>query len=1166
MPRSKGAGYRHKAGTGRRKTASRIKVAAAPNPNKANKDDDDGTNMKKKAAASTTEESASTMQQKQISLGMAMADAVFDAAKTEFIQKQNTRLNELVSKSANCPSVVPTTTDTATDDTGTATTITAGQLVPVPPSEPASPNRGLERRRLFNNQPIDLVSTAGVLPATGIYEPFRYNKKGERRSDGAQRKMKSRSAKKIVTAVTSLPEADRTAALELALVHPDIRANAKELSFLPNDAVAIHSLEQQRKMVERAFATPKKRGRSTDDRASFVQSILVGMAPSPESEKKPSKRARISAMGIPYATGYRLLAKADEKRKRLMENVEGLSWASVKKRKGFSKVTPEIRKNLVKWILEHPHIIQSPLVSDTLMIFNPETGQKERTNKLLCEVSIRELHNDMIAPVAEGGLAEAHDSSGNVRISDSALRYLLPSQIRRMTARHKQMCGCEACLTISSLQQSLNAWRLRRLRELTYTASEMRVSRAKRAATERAETYRNVVLPNGNTWHSKPKFALSEVMCELVAPTGHPHWKCVTRKCEQCPTYPIPLEENKPGENDPTIRFHVYNLITSCTQHGVLELRAKVCERCEEAIRVGTTKSGKVRTRKHLCLLVRPIGQFIKDYYLVALERYAYHRPHVLILSKMGCGLKRQMAFESMAGSIKTRRDYAERLSAKFNLEIQSDHFGNGRSLSIEGSSIEAFSSHAIRHGLVDKNHISMQFHSHFADDSRQDAATTCAHTIVMLDKLKNNGEIGRNNPTMWEETDGCGKQYRCAKAFWLLSYLAVKYGMTIDRAIGAPGHGKDIVDGLNATDKAYLGGCMCLIGTPEANNGEKRMAAESMTETASKSLAFECARLCSISSRINGVKGDAKSAKRESEAKIKRRHYHVQDPNIVHFKHSKFETVGLPKGLGVMACYNVRADKDLGLGKVALRRIPCACDACIRQLNAPWIPGVPINEQTRYAQAGSLDCEWGPIFLNGLNNWHIVTLRKTKLTDTAEIEEAQALVLEGIGVRMAERVQIGGNGAFLTDDPDADGYYIVEWSGPAYTLQEEIILAEFDPPISVPMGELVVAAKYWNPVPRARLWYTPGENLATVVRMKQVLSADLSLGPISEACPLPNNCDKRVATRLGAKQVRNADHEELLEEIQRRVALDYDEDESEAEEESSDNTSDSSSSDDDSE
>ena len=74
--------------------------------------------------------------------------------------------------------------------------------------------------------------------------------------------------------------------------------------------------------------------------------------------------------------------------------------------------------------------------------------QKERVSKLLLQISIRELHNDMLLPPDEGGFKEARDETGNVRISDTALRALLPEQARKMTPRHKQMCGCEVCIQI----------------------------------------------------------------------------------------------------------------------------------------------------------------------------------------------------------------------------------------------------------------------------------------------------------------------------------------------------------------------------------------------------------------------------------------------------------------------------------------------------------------------------------------------------------------------------------------------------------------------------------------------------------------------------------------------------------------------------------------------
>ena len=83
-----------------------------------------------------------------------------------------------------------------------------------------------------------------------------------------------------------------------------------------------------------------------------------------------------------------------------------------------------------------------------------------------------------------------------------------------------------------------------------------------------------------------------------------------------------------------------------------------------------------------------------------------------------------------------TIRDYAEQLSARFYLENQSDHFGNGRSLSTEGCSVEISMNNSISR---------LQFHSHFSDDNIQDTSTTNAHMMKMINKLKlNNHDISR--------------------------------------------------------------------------------------------------------------------------------------------------------------------------------------------------------------------------------------------------------------------------------------------------------------------------------------------------------------------------------------------------------------------------------------
>ena len=37
------------------------------------------------------------------------------------------------------------------------------------------------------------------------------------------------------------------------------------------------------------------------------------------------------------------------------------------------------------------------------------------------------------------------------------------------------------------------------------------------------------------------------------------------------------------------------------------------------------------------------------------------------------------------------------------------------------------------------------------------------------------------------------------------MSFLSQYYSFTIDRDISAPGHGKEVVEGLNAIDKRYI-------------------------------------------------------------------------------------------------------------------------------------------------------------------------------------------------------------------------------------------------------------------------------------------------------------------------------------------------------------------------
>jgi hypothetical protein len=93
---------------------------------------------------------------------------------------------------------------------------------------------------------------------------------------------------------------------------------------------------------------------------------------------------------------------------------------------------------------------------------------------------------------------------------------------------------------------------------------------------------------------------------------------------------------------------------------------------------------------------------------------------------------------------------------------------------------------------------------------SKQDALTTHACLICLLNKLCGTGEIKTQKMEILDHSDGCSKQFCCGTLLYLLSVLSSQFGVTIDHMIGAPGHGKDVVDALNLTTKKYIKNLKC--------------------------------------------------------------------------------------------------------------------------------------------------------------------------------------------------------------------------------------------------------------------------------------------------------------------------------------------------------------------
>ena len=403
-------------------------------------------------------------------------------------------------------------------------------------------------------------AAVGEIPPLPGQAVYRQTKTGRERKGGdhAIAAGKKRVVDKIIDAVDAVGGSDalQAQALQDALEHPRLRKRARMAGYRPSEEVQVALFQQQQaaRMVARASETAKPRGVADADSRSFVESYDVATAASPSKggatsgAKRPSRNAIARASGRPLSTSKRRQRAAEAKRVKLTAREKGISWSQVRARKGFRKVTETMRQALHQWILDHPRVVQSPIANETIKVLNLETGLKERATKLLREVSLRELHNDLIELSVEkggkgGGLPEARAEDGKILISATAMRYLLPPQLQAMTERHKQMCGCEICISADQLQQSLNAFRVRLKKQLLADVAGVQAEAQKKAAEERALAYQpSLSLSPPVPWHGKPGLALACIQCEVDPQPGiaFPHWGCVLRRCSKCPKYPIP--------------------------------------------------------------------------------------------------------------------------------------------------------------------------------------------------------------------------------------------------------------------------------------------------------------------------------------------------------------------------------------------------------------------------------------------------------------------------------------------------------------------------------------------------------------------------------------------------------------------------------------------------
>ena len=649
-------------------------------------------------------------------------------------------------------------------------------------------------------------------------------------------------------------------------------------------------VDQLLKQVNRSSVKSSQRGRTNDHLQSYRTNVVATLMPSPAEnnhdilQTKDVYNMLLKNTSISRSTVRRLVNKAKKHRSRLTKREMDTTWSIIHHRYGYNTVQKQLNSTLLEWIVNHPHVVSSPIVRDTVLVdVHKPNGDvfKERVGKLLLQISVRELHQDLVKPPPTG-LSEVYCKTTNkLLVSERYLRNMLPPQLRSMTSSQKQMCGCEVCTIMKMHHTSLLMYRKKELEKLQN--STQRHTRRSLFNVSSINNYISQLIVDNEYVFPNENDVIGKVMCVTSNDLVIPKWNCVMNRCNICPGPPIPdLEFSDNSILDP-ITYGDYKYHTKCKMHGTLRDKSETCQKCSEMVDSGMMKATeKIVRRKEITMVTLPIHRFHREVYIPMLMRYKYHINLVSILSKNHCKAMRIEAFNNNPSSFLSERDYAERLVKELDGEVQSEHFGDNATLSIEGCTLKYHSAQRVVNSSENSSQIKMDFHSHFSDFSRQDAATTFEHMCSMIDNhVERNGRLPEHC-ILLDHTDGCAKQYRSGNALYLLNILCLKYNITVDRAICAPGHGKSIIDGLNAVDKHYLRKVMCMSGTTNPDNVQRRMRVFGFIEESEYSFAEECARLCGAEDRKYGVNHSEQSVKKSGQ--LSERIYHVQDPNDVKY------------------------------------------------------------------------------------------------------------------------------------------------------------------------------------------------------------------------------------------------------------------------------------------
>ena len=203
------------------------------------------------------------------------------------------------------------------------------------------------------------------------------------------------------------------------------------------------------------------------------------------------------------------------------------------------------------------------------------------------------------------------------------------------------------------------------------------------------------------------------------------------------------------------------------------------------------------------------------------------------------------------------------------------------------------------------------------------------------------------------------------------------------------------------------------------------------------------------------------------------------------------------------------------------------------------------MSKQPRFQTA--VNCIYKEVF-ERFNEWKIITLKSVPIKEAGEdfdaadeMEEIFNDILGEYEIEAANEISKDGFGAYQTDDPEANGFYIIRWTTDAYTLDEDSFDVEGMDGIRLEAGSQVVDGVYWNPVPRAKDWYTPpNEETIFTFRVRYCLKGEIYLIEPTDSYPFPRIKYREQALSLNPLKISDGSREQLNQALNQRKLIDF--------------------------